>query len=570
MINLISLTLLFTPLRYDSRSYIIKPGPNDDPYQDFNVNKYFRRVLFIKEHPDNAKHFLRAFLDMQCFQRFLLDRLTGENEHEVRFFDESITAKLKRSIKSRLLLNTRRRDTKFLDDKSLRVNRTVVALSPNTVGTIPGSRQYVYPSFPKLNPELFPPPREVGQLVTTDELMQAEGKENKILDSWKTIISTLGALSSQLAQISYRRKYARRRRRSLQLSGDMSSLHERSRAFDSQELDESSPSTFDISSITSSNGFLYAITPLYFRSKTAKGDIKERSTNKNNDQDDLDEDSATSIDSMASIGGIHEDTIFSQFCFDTSEQCPSCNQILLDNDVRNGWSAHAHDYRTTCVHCNHQFVPRFSVSINRVNGAAVDEDESMDISQTSSSHMKDMSLTSGNTGSSMNTIPLSNTASAYGEQRRQGVLFEYLSPVLLKKEVENLLNKRVLADTNLLFNHPLVFWNLIVHFRNIGIPLNFFLPQVDWKEMSKEMERIIAAQSEEQPNKKPDVRTQNLVAPVQQEPKPEKTTTHTEAPAEKQTPQTSSEAAAIEKGSPDKSIDISNSREEGSQTISVL
>ena len=59
--------------------------------------------------------------------------------------------------------------------------------------------------------------------------------------------------------------------------------------------------------------------------------------------------------------------------------------------------------------------------------------------------------------------------------------FEYLSPITLRKEVENLLNHEVYADERLFEEHPMMFWNLVVHFRRLKIPLNFFLPQVNWK-----------------------------------------------------------------------------------------
>ena len=56
---------------------------------------------------------MSAFLDSQMFERFLEERTATPTPPEVRFFDESIAAKLNRSK-----TNPIKKDTPFLNDLS--------------------------------------------------------------------------------------------------------------------------------------------------------------------------------------------------------------------------------------------------------------------------------------------------------------------------------------------------------------------------------------------------------------------------------------------------------------------
>lgn len=91
-----------------------------------------------------------------------------------------------------------------------------------------------------------------------------------------------------------------------------------------------------------------------------------------------------------------------------------------------------------------------------------------------------------------NSASSDNISTNYDDVRAYHKLkYEYLSPIVLKKEVENLLSKEVTADAKLFKEHPLIFWNLICHFRGLLIPLNFLLPQVDWLAVMEELTSMI-------------------------------------------------------------------------------
>lgn len=55
------------------------------------------------------------------------------------------------------------------------------------------------------------------------------------------------------------------------------------------------------------------------------------------------------------------------------------------------------------------------------------------------------------------------------------VTVAYLSPLVLRKELESLLENEgeaVLAQPQFLDNHSIVFWNLVWYFQRLGLPSN--------------------------------------------------------------------------------------------------
>lgn len=75
---------------------------------------------------------MNALLDSQLFERFLEERTTNPTQPEVRFFDESIAAKLNRSK-----TNPIKRDTPFLNDVS-DAHSQASAPSERLLGAVPG------------------------------------------------------------------------------------------------------------------------------------------------------------------------------------------------------------------------------------------------------------------------------------------------------------------------------------------------------------------------------------------------------------------------------------------------
>jgi len=97
-------------------------------------------------------------LKTQFFHRFLEDRQENPDEPEVKFFDQSINAKINRSKKRSLTLGRpgqKRKDTSFLHDTSGKISETYAPPPPSNWGLPDDGRSYSYGRFPPLNPDLF-------------------------------------------------------------------------------------------------------------------------------------------------------------------------------------------------------------------------------------------------------------------------------------------------------------------------------------------------------------------------------------------------------------------------------
>jgi hypothetical protein len=96
-------------------------------YRQFMGEKSFEADQFLENLALNppSTDFVRYMLRTQLFARFIEDRRNNFDDHEVRFFDESINAKIKRSKKT-VLTNIGGTavslTTSFLDDRSNEVS----------------------------------------------------------------------------------------------------------------------------------------------------------------------------------------------------------------------------------------------------------------------------------------------------------------------------------------------------------------------------------------------------------------------------------------------------------------
>lgn len=87
----------------------------------------FKREQFLASLnvPSESLEFVSNILESQMFHCFVVERVEEPDNSEVRFFDESIQAKVNRSKKTALTPG-RRKETKFLDDTSHQVRGGVL------------------------------------------------------------------------------------------------------------------------------------------------------------------------------------------------------------------------------------------------------------------------------------------------------------------------------------------------------------------------------------------------------------------------------------------------------------
>lgn len=545
---------------------------------EIDTQQYFRTAAFIKDSVgEQGRPFLKLFFETQMWDRFVVDRLQSVKVNEITFFDEHIKLKANRSK-----LKLKKEPTPFLNDKSFKVNQVVPALQPNLEGLEKDrkeSKQYVYTTFPKLKPELFSKPREFKLLVNEKDLIAEKARQQEMLDSWRTVLTSLNTISNQL-------------------------IHHRVKTRDERPK----AGKFDIKSEENAEGAAKSSTTNPPSSNTLSAhssisiDMKDLAAEKDkmvisnlNAQFFQNEDSE---DSLNTIGTqyVSKKSLLSRFNIYSKDTCPHCNTILTSSEIKRGFSGSPTEYRISCCHCHKKFVPHIVVSIleEDINAAANRSGSVISIGSsralpsipqrlkkalppkptvhktlppppttTLSNHQESVEsevnsqadvssatastsavVTSPNTGEGdqveqqpqdqddnegqeqisdavvvRNGTPKSSEQDSSAKQSREEVetkpqsptkqsktqvvyesKYEYLSPIRLKKEVESMLStvpNSPSAHEKFLIQHPSMFWNLVLYYRQMNIPLNFVLPQFSYMSLLKEMIFIMEVKTKE-------------------------------------------------------------------------
>uniref|UniRef100_A0A674E901 DENN domain containing 4B n=1 Tax=Salmo trutta TaxID=8032 RepID=A0A674E901_SALTR len=119
--------------------------------------------------------------------------------------------------------------------------------------------------------------------------------------------------------------------------------------------------------------------------------------------------------------------------------CRSCNSLVYDEEIMAGWTSDDSNLNSSCPFCSTTFVPLLNAEI-------------CDLGPVSGERSQ---------GSSVGGSPQVTVA--------------YLSPLVLRKELESLLENEgeaVLAQGQLLDSHSIIFWNMVWYFHRLGLPSN--------------------------------------------------------------------------------------------------
>uniref|UniRef100_A0A8D3D6W6 DENN domain containing 4B n=1 Tax=Scophthalmus maximus TaxID=52904 RepID=A0A8D3D6W6_SCOMX len=194
--------------------------------------------------------------------------------------------------------------------------------------------------------------------------------------------------------------------------------------------------------------------------------------------------------------------------------CRSCNSLVYDEEIMAGWTSDDSNLNSSCPFCGASFVPFLNAEVcdlgpvssaERGNWNVEDEVESAarppgdheaflrhqcnGLSEDSSSETSSYSENSRTTkvtflgirclarirfSSSRLTLTPSLPKGSSGGGAPQ-VTVAYLSPLVLRKELESLLENEgeaVLAQPQFLDSHCIIFWNLVWYFQRLGLPSN--------------------------------------------------------------------------------------------------
>ncbi|KAM4580561.1 DENN domain-containing protein 4B isoform 1-T5 [Odontesthes bonariensis] len=167
--------------------------------------------------------------------------------------------------------------------------------------------------------------------------------------------------------------------------------------------------------------------------------------------------------------------------------CRSCNYFVYDEEIMAGWTSDDSNLNSSCPFCSASFVPFLSAEIcdlgpvssaERCNWNLEDEVESAvrppSAQEASLRHQcNGLSEDSSSETSSYSETSRTTTGSSAGGAPQ--VTVAYLSPLVLRKELESLLENEgeaVLAQPQFLDSHSIIFWNLVWYFQRLGLPSN--------------------------------------------------------------------------------------------------
>ncbi|XP_058246748.1 DENN domain-containing protein 4B-like isoform X3 [Hemibagrus wyckioides] len=166
--------------------------------------------------------------------------------------------------------------------------------------------------------------------------------------------------------------------------------------------------------------------------------------------------------------------------------CRSCNSLVYDEEIMAGWTSDDSNLNSSCPFCSATFVPLLNAEIcdlgpvrssqYRCNWNMEDEVESA---------VRPPSGHDGVLYNGVNEHDSSSETSTYSENSSNTlssslggtpqVTVAYLSPLVLRKELESLLENEgesVLSQVQLLDSHSILFWNLVWYFTRLGLPSN--------------------------------------------------------------------------------------------------
>ncbi|XP_017050308.1 DENN domain-containing protein Crag isoform X2 [Drosophila ficusphila] len=122
----------------------------------------------------------------------------------------------------------------------------------------------------------------------------------------------------------------------------------------------------------------------------------------------------------------------------TCSQCHNCSVLVYDEEIMSGWTAEDSNLNTTCHACNKLTVPFLSVQIERQS----EESESDQPKQTEDGKEQ----------------------TANGTSHKSSLTVPYLNPLVLRKELENILTQEgdiALIKPEFVEEHPIIYWNLL-------------------------------------------------------------------------------------------------------------
>jgi len=149
-------------------------------------------------------------------------------------------------------------------------------------------------------------------------------------------------------------------------------------------------------------------------------------------------------------------------------RCNKCNKFLYDEEIMSLWSWNDSELNIRCPYCKQSLVPHLYI-------------------KTKDDCEKFLLSTAKNSDNTAQNNSLSSTRRLSVVEKKLNTLsVPYLSPLVLRKELENVINHEPLViNTAFMENHSVIFWNLIWYFRRIDVDSELPLILLNSKRVQK-------------------------------------------------------------------------------------
>ncbi|XP_053743067.1 DENN domain-containing protein 4B-like isoform X1 [Synchiropus splendidus] len=160
-------------------------------------------------------------------------------------------------------------------------------------------------------------------------------------------------------------------------------------------------------------------------------------------------------------------------------RCRGCQSLVYDEEIMAGWTSDDSNLNSSCPFCSATFVPFLNAEIcdpgplSSCERSNLNMEDELDgaVRPPSGLQCNGLSEDSSSDTSSYSEPSRATTCSSVGGAPQ--VTVAYLSPLVLRKELESLLENEgeaVLAQPQLLDSHSIIFWNLVWFFQRLGLP----------------------------------------------------------------------------------------------------
>ncbi|WKY05599.1 hypothetical protein Q1695_006083 [Nippostrongylus brasiliensis] len=148
--------------------------------------------------------------------------------------------------------------------------------------------------------------------------------------------------------------------------------------------------------------------------------------------------------------------------------CPNCRLMNYDEEIMSGWKVDDQNLNTACAYCcasdeekggserTGVFAPRLTVRLERKE------------KPSTSWYRLNVFDADAENPSNLSPDPIQDT---------QDICVSYISPLVLRREVETLLASDLwaLKDPNIMTTHPVVYWNLVFYLRRLALPTHLYM-----------------------------------------------------------------------------------------------